>query len=72
MTLSQWFIFFLIVQLVHGLGTWKLYIKSIVNFDLLIGILGHSEFKRFFKRGDHTNVFRESFSRRSDTNDCGY
>ena len=28
MTLSQWFIFFLIVQLVHGLGTWKLYIKA--------------------------------------------
>jgi len=28
MTLSQWFIFFLGVQLIHGLGTWKLYIKS--------------------------------------------
>ena len=25
MTLYQWFIFFLIVQIVHGLGTWKLY-----------------------------------------------
>ena len=25
MTLLQWFIFFLIIQLIHGLGTWKLY-----------------------------------------------
>ena len=25
MTIFQWFIFFLIIQLVHGLGTWKLY-----------------------------------------------
>jgi signal peptidase I len=24
----QWFIFFLIIQVVHGLGTWKLYIKA--------------------------------------------
>ncbi len=28
MTLTQWFIFFLIIQVVHGLGTWKLYIKA--------------------------------------------
>ncbi|MBN4085203.1 signal peptidase I [Flavobacteriaceae bacterium AH-315-B10] len=28
MTLMQWFIFFLIIQAVHGLGTWKLYIKA--------------------------------------------
>jgi len=28
MTLMQWFIFFLIIQVVHGLGTWKLYIKA--------------------------------------------
>ena len=28
MTLSQWFIFFLIVQIIHGLGTWKLYNKA--------------------------------------------
>jgi len=28
MTLMQWFIFFLIIQIVHGLGTWKLYIKA--------------------------------------------
>ena len=28
MTLSQWFIFFLAVQLIHGLGTWKLYVKA--------------------------------------------
>ena len=28
MTLVQWFIFFLIVQVVHFLGTWKLYIKA--------------------------------------------
>ena len=25
MTLFQWFIFFLIIQLIHGIGTWKLY-----------------------------------------------
>ncbi|PZD78282.1 signal peptidase I [Mesonia sp. K7] len=25
MTILQWFIFFLIVQIIHGLGTWKLY-----------------------------------------------
>ena len=25
MTLVQWFIFFLVVQLIHGFGTWKLY-----------------------------------------------
>ncbi|MDU8886553.1 signal peptidase I [Yeosuana sp. MJ-SS3] len=28
MTLSQWGIFFLILQFIHGLGTWKLYIKA--------------------------------------------
>lgn len=28
MTTIQWFIFFLIVQLIHGLGTWKLYQKA--------------------------------------------
>ena len=28
MTLSQWFIFFLIVQLVHFIGTWKLYVSA--------------------------------------------
>lgn len=28
MTLAQWFIFFLILQVIHGLGTWKLYIKA--------------------------------------------
>ena len=25
MTLFQWFIFFLIIQIIHGIGTWKLY-----------------------------------------------
>jgi len=28
MTLTQWFIFFLIIQVIHGLSTWKLYIKA--------------------------------------------
>jgi signal peptidase I len=28
MTMIQWFIFFLIVQVIHFLGTWKLYIKA--------------------------------------------
>ena len=28
MTLTQWFIFFLVMQLIHGLSTWKLYIKA--------------------------------------------
>ncbi|MBU2949397.1 signal peptidase I [Tamlana agarivorans] len=28
MTLPQWFIFILIIQVIHGLGTWKLYIKA--------------------------------------------
>jgi signal peptidase I len=28
MTVSQWFIFFLIVQLVHFIGTWKLYVSA--------------------------------------------
>ena len=28
MTLTQWLIFFLIIQVIHGLGTWKLYIKA--------------------------------------------
>jgi signal peptidase I len=28
MTMIEWFIFFLIVQLIHFLGTWKLYIKA--------------------------------------------
>jgi len=28
MTLLQWFIFFLVVQIIHGLGTWKLYEKA--------------------------------------------
>lgn len=28
MTLTQWFIFFIIIQIVHGLGTWKLYVKA--------------------------------------------
>ncbi len=28
MTITQWFLFFLIIQVVHFLGTWKLYIKA--------------------------------------------
>lgn len=28
MTLMQWFIFILVIQVIHGLGTWKLYIKA--------------------------------------------
>ncbi|PID71353.1 MAG: signal peptidase I [Flavobacteriales bacterium] len=28
MTFTQWFIFFLIIQVVHFVGTWKLYIKA--------------------------------------------
>ncbi|TGV00318.1 signal peptidase I [Flavivirga rizhaonensis] len=28
MTLTQWFIFILIIQVIHGLGTWKLYVKA--------------------------------------------
>ena len=28
MTLTQWFIFILIIQVIHGLGTWKLYQKA--------------------------------------------
>ena len=28
MTYQQWFIFFLVVQLIHFLGTWKLYVKA--------------------------------------------
>ncbi len=28
MTLTQWLIFFLIIQIIHGLGTWKLYQKA--------------------------------------------
>ena len=28
MALTQWFIFFLILQVIHGLSTWKLYIKA--------------------------------------------
>ena len=28
MTLTQLFIFFLIIQVIHGLGTWKLYVKA--------------------------------------------
>ncbi len=28
MTMMEWFIFFLIIQVIHGLGTWKLYIKA--------------------------------------------
>jgi len=28
MTMTEWFIFFLIIQVIHFLGTWKLYIKA--------------------------------------------
>ena len=28
MTLMQWFIFIMIIQIIHGLGTWKLYTKA--------------------------------------------
>lgn len=28
MTTAQWFIFFLIIQVIHFLGTWKLYVKA--------------------------------------------
>ncbi|MFP4846450.1 signal peptidase I [Winogradskyella sp. PE311] len=28
MTWTQWFIFIIILQIIHGLGTWKLYIKA--------------------------------------------
>ena len=49
MTLTQWFIFFLITQVVHGLSTWKLYVKAgrnaweafvpIYNAVVLMGII---------------------------------
>ena len=28
MDLVQWLIFFMVIQLIHGLGTWKLYVKA--------------------------------------------
>ncbi|WP_370392065.1 signal peptidase I [uncultured Winogradskyella sp.] len=28
MNWTEWFVFFLIIQVVHGLGTWKLYVKA--------------------------------------------
>ncbi|MCF6279938.1 MAG: signal peptidase I [Flavobacteriaceae bacterium] len=28
MTATQWFVFFLIIQVIHSLGTWKLYVKA--------------------------------------------
>lgn len=28
MTITEWFIFFLIIQVIHALGTWKLYVKA--------------------------------------------
>ena len=28
MTMIEWFVFFLIIQVIHFLGTWKLYVKS--------------------------------------------
>src|SRR5690554_5825906 len=28
MDFTQWFIFFLVVQVIHFLGTWKLYVKA--------------------------------------------
>ena len=28
MTMTQWFLFFLLIQLIHFLGTWKLYVKA--------------------------------------------
>ncbi|WP_299336803.1 signal peptidase I [uncultured Psychroserpens sp.] len=28
MTITQWLIFILIIQIIHGLGTWKLYVKA--------------------------------------------
>ena len=28
MTLLQWLIFILVIQVIHGLGTWKLYVKA--------------------------------------------
>ncbi len=28
MTLNQWFIFFLVLQVIHFIGTWKLYVKA--------------------------------------------
>ena len=34
MTIFEWLIFFLVVQVIHGLGTWKLYVKSGYNSDL--------------------------------------
>ena len=31
MTIFEWLIFFLVVQVIHGLGTWELYVKSGYN-----------------------------------------
>ena len=28
MTVAEWFIFFLLVQVVHFIGTWKLYVSA--------------------------------------------
>ena len=53
MALMQWFIFFLIIQVIHGLGTWKLYIKAgrqaweafipVYNAIILMKIINRSE-----------------------------
>ncbi|HCY80758.1 MAG TPA: signal peptidase I, partial [Xanthomarina gelatinilytica] len=29
MTLTQLFIFLIVIQIIHGLGTWKLYLKAV-------------------------------------------
>ncbi|MEE9407640.1 MAG: signal peptidase I [Polaribacter sp.] len=49
MTFTEWFIFFLVIQLIHFLGTWKLYVKAgrkaweaaipIYNANVLMGII---------------------------------
>ena len=28
MTLTQWLLFIIVIQIIHGLGTWKLYLKA--------------------------------------------
>lgn len=49
MTMTQWFLFFLLVQVIHFLGTWKLYVKAgrksweaivpVYNAIVLMGII---------------------------------
>ena len=58
MTISQWLLFFLLVQIIHFLGTWKLYDKAgFRSWQALVPIYNAFILMKIIKRSiDRNNI----------------